>query len=310
VGRLFGFGLHPLAEISGLQSGQARCPRPCKPPPYRHGQAPVITGQTIYQIRDRRWFFFLSNRSVRPSSQLSGIEGRLVYNINPAFSFDSAVSLYPADFKGFNQVNVQQGGRAFLSEFGLKGGIQRRTVGIFGFVRSGIGSFRFSRVGELNSLATQRRTSFLTDLGGTLEAYPSKRVITFLEVGAPLVMFAQRTKALGTGASLFAPGGVQSSLRIGTGVRFRLGQLSPEALAPTFRSRRYEVGMLFSTLSLQRLLGTLKHEPGIGIRGSYNLTDHLSFDSEINYFRRNSHAAARQWQGSLLGMWRQIHPWR
>jgi hypothetical protein len=46
-----------------------------------------------------------------------GIEARLVYNITPAFSFDSAVNFYPTDFKGFNQINVQQGGRAFLAEF-------------------------------------------------------------------------------------------------------------------------------------------------------------------------------------------------
>jgi hypothetical protein len=227
-----------------------------------------------------------------------GIEARVVYNIIPAFSFDSAVNFYPTDFKGFNQINVQQGGRAFLAEFGLRGGTQRRNVRILGFIRPGIVSF--SRVEELNSLATQRRTSFLMDLGGTLEAYPSERIITFLEVGAPLIMFAKRTKALGGGASLFAPGSVQSGLRISTGVKLRLGQLSQEALEPPARSRRYEVGLLFSTLSLQRFLGTLKHEPGVGIRGSYNLTDHLSFDSEIDYFPRNPHALSAQEGGKIL----------
>ena len=229
----------------------------------------------------------------------SGMEGRFVYNVNSTFSFDSAISFYPSDFKEVNQINVQQGGRAFLAEFGLKGGIRRRRVGIFGLIRPGLVSF--SRVRELNSPDTERRSSFFVDLGGALETYPSERTIVFLEASAPLIMFGQRTEPLGGGATVFAPGKVESSLHMSTGVRFRLGRIAQEGpRGPSLSLRRYELGLLFSSLSLERFLSTLKHEPGVGARGSYDMTRNLALDAEVSYFPRDPRSVSAQEGGKMF----------
>jgi hypothetical protein len=148
--------------------------------------------------------------------------------------------------------------------------------------------------------ATRPRTSFLTDIGGSLELHPSKRTTVFLEVGSPLIMFGERTKPLGNGAVAIAPGTVEGGLQISTGLRLRLGEVAREPSGATPQVRRYELGLLFSSLSLQRFFDPLKHEPGIGVRGSYSLTNHLSLDTEVDYFPRNPHAVSPQEGGKML----------
>ena len=85
---------------------------------------------------------------------------------------------------------------------GLKAGKRFQTWGIFAKARPGLVSFS---EGELNFVQTgrggpfpfifqlNRVTSFATDLGGVLEFYPSRRIVTRFDAGDTLIHFTRRT---------------------------------------------------------------------------------------------------------------------
>jgi hypothetical protein len=126
-----------------------------------------------------------------------GVGARFTFNFNRALAFEAAGYIFPKDCQScFN------GGRMSQVVAGAKIGKRFEHWGIFAKARPGVVSF--SR-GEFNPVAisptatfpvqfeVNRITSFATDLGGVLEFYPSRRIVTRFDVGDTIIHFGQRT---------------------------------------------------------------------------------------------------------------------
>jgi hypothetical protein len=127
-----------------------------------------------------------------------GLGGRFTYNLNRTFSLEAAGYFFPKEC--FSCAN---NGRVIQAVGGLKAGKRFENWGIFGKVRPGIVSFSD---GEFNVFPTgpvtptsvfevrlNRVTSFATDIGGVLEFYPSKRIVTRFDAGDTITYFTRRT---------------------------------------------------------------------------------------------------------------------
>ena len=127
-----------------------------------------------------------------------GLGGRFTYNLNKTFSLEAAGYFFPKECFG-----CANNGRVIQAVGGLKAGKRFESWGIFGKVRPGVVSFSD---GEFNIFPTgpvtpttmfeirsSRVTSFATDIGGVLEFYPSKRIVTRFDFGDTITYFTRRT---------------------------------------------------------------------------------------------------------------------
>jgi hypothetical protein len=126
-----------------------------------------------------------------------GLGGRFTYNLNETFALEAAGYFFPKQC--FECVNM---GRLLQAVGGLKVGKRFDNWGIFAKVRPGVVSFSD---GEFNIIPTtpppilsfqvqhNRVTSFATDLGGVVEFYPSKRIVTRFDAGDTIIHFTRRT---------------------------------------------------------------------------------------------------------------------
>jgi hypothetical protein len=168
-----------------------------------------------------------------------GLGGRFTYNVTRSFALEAAGYFFPedCDFCG------RQAGRTSEGLFGVKIGKRFHKWGIFGKARPGLissskGRFDFTTSGNSFTTITgtqffirqSRETSFALDVGGVLEFYPTKRIITRLDFGLPIIHYAQRTTTtpvfdpvsgtyhLGTAV---IPGETRGSVQVIAGVGFR-----------------------------------------------------------------------------------------
>lgn len=121
---------------------------------------------------------------------------RFTFNFNSMFAVEAAGYLFP------HQCDIcRNGGNMSQVVAGVKVGKRFEKWGIFGKVRPGMVSF--SR-GEFTAVLTpggpspfnfetNRITSFATDVGGVLEFYPSRRIVTRFDFGDTIIHFRPRT---------------------------------------------------------------------------------------------------------------------
>ena len=127
-----------------------------------------------------------------------GFGGRFTYNINETFALEAVGNFFPHSCRGCgdNSGNILQG----LG--GVKIGKRFERWGIFGKARAGVVSFSQgdSKLVATNSGSTfpfefqiNRTNNFAADLGGILEFYPTKRLVTRFEAGDTLIHYRGRT---------------------------------------------------------------------------------------------------------------------
>ena len=126
-----------------------------------------------------------------------GFGGRFTYNLNRIFSLEAAAYFFPRSC-----FDCGNSGRITEALGGVKVGKRFGSWGIFGKARPGVVSFS---EGEFNvvqapsvtgfpfRLETNRATHFATDVGGVLEFYPSKRIVTRFDAGDTIIHFGRRT---------------------------------------------------------------------------------------------------------------------
>lgn len=126
-----------------------------------------------------------------------GLGGRITYNLNKTFALEAAGYFFPKQC-----FICENNGRVLQTVGGVKVGKRFDKWGIFGKARPGIVSFSD---GERNLSPTgppplspfevtfNRVTSFATDIGGVVEFYPSKRVVTRFDAGDTIIYFTRRT---------------------------------------------------------------------------------------------------------------------
>jgi hypothetical protein len=141
-------------------------------------------------------FSTIQRESFETKTELGG-GARFTFNLNRNVALETAGYFYPAKcFSCRNNGN--------MSEFvaGVKAGKRFEKWGIFGKARPGLVSF--SR-GEFNvvpaspsstfpfDVETNRLTTFAADVGGVLEFYPTKKIVTRFDAGDTIIHFGRRT---------------------------------------------------------------------------------------------------------------------
>ncbi|MGH9901675.1 MAG: outer membrane beta-barrel protein [Pyrinomonadaceae bacterium] len=148
-----------------------------------------------------------SSLTVRPGGQFGwsetepGFGGRITYNFNRNVAVEAEGNFFP----GESPRTTTTGGRAFQGQFGVKAGKRFEKFGVFAKIRPGF--IRFNDVlnitgvevlefeGErfiIPQFTTPSRTYFSTDVGGVLEFYPSRRIVTRIDIGDTIIRFGSR----------------------------------------------------------------------------------------------------------------------
>jgi hypothetical protein len=126
-----------------------------------------------------------------------GFGGRFTYNLNEVFSLEAAGYFFPKRcFQCSNGGNITQG----LA--GVKVGKRFEKWGVFAKARPGAISFSQGKFDIHQTLSPgnpfpiqfelKRLTTFAMDVGGVVEFYPSKRIVTRFDVGDTIVHFRRR----------------------------------------------------------------------------------------------------------------------
>lgn len=126
-----------------------------------------------------------------------GFGGRFTYNLSPVFSLEAAGYFFPK-----RCFSCREGGRVTEALGGVKIGKRFENWGIFAKARPGVVSFsegEFTITGipvdVFSAIPFERNrvTSFATDVGGVIEFYPSKRIVTRFDAGDTIIHFNERT---------------------------------------------------------------------------------------------------------------------
>jgi len=130
----------------------------------------------------------------------AGVGARFTYNLNETFAFEAAGYLFPE--RCFSCAN---GGRMHQIVAGVKAGKRFEKWGFFAKARPGVVSFsqgEFHVVGITPGgpfpfeLEVNRTNNFAVDVGGVVEFYPTRRIVTRFDVGDTMIHFKQRTNSL------------------------------------------------------------------------------------------------------------------
>ena len=131
-----------------------------------------------------------------------GFGGRFTVNLTEYLAAEAQVDFYPQNRRNASEFS---GGRTLSALFGIKAGKRYKHFGIFGKARPGFIHFtrtieRFVEVPVVGNppftlfLPQYRgRTEFATDVGGVLEFYPTRRIVTRLDFGDTIIRYGART---------------------------------------------------------------------------------------------------------------------
>ncbi|MGB9178530.1 MAG: hypothetical protein WCB68_04720 [Pyrinomonadaceae bacterium] len=123
-----------------------------------------------------------------------GLGARFTYNLNKSVALEAEGDVLPHNARAF----FLNGGRAVEGFFGVKIGRRHEKYGLFAKARPGLISFtqgRFDYVPNGSGsafpfdLRTERTTNFAMDVGGVLELYPTKRIVTRFDLGDTIIRY-------------------------------------------------------------------------------------------------------------------------
>lgn len=128
-----------------------------------------------------------------------GLGGRLTYNLNSHFAIEAAGYFFPQEC-GCGR----HAGQTAEGFFGVKIGKRFNKWGIFGKARPGLMSSSRGQVDIVTIgipatnppsfiFVEKRLTTFAMDVGGVVEFYPTKRIITRLDFGSTIIHYGPHT---------------------------------------------------------------------------------------------------------------------
>ena len=127
-----------------------------------------------------------------------GLGVRFTYNLNKSVALEAEGDVLPHNAHAF----FLNGGRATAGFFGVKVGKRHEKYGLFAKARPGLisftqGKFDYVPNGSSSSfpfdLRTERKTNFAMDVGGVLELYPTKRIVTRFDLGDTIIRYGATT---------------------------------------------------------------------------------------------------------------------
>ena len=127
-----------------------------------------------------------------------GLGARFTYNLNEMFSFEAAGYFFPKQCS-----ECRNGGNVAEGLAGVKFGKRFEKWGIFAKGRPGAISFSRGALDVIVPPGTtspfgpvefdfKRLTAFAMDVGGVVEFYPSKRIVTRFDAGDTIIHFGRR----------------------------------------------------------------------------------------------------------------------
>ena len=251
-----------------------------------------------------------------------GIGGRLTYNLTDNLAIEAEGNYFPSG----STTGFAPGGSILQGQFGLKAGKRWSKFGVFAKARPGFVSFDGTYAPTLSGIFTNhgmqfpvyefdriiRTTHFSMDLGGVVEAYPSRRVLVRFDAGDTMIRYGSHDELDFSRTPEFfrAPARTTHNFQFSAGVGFRL--LAPKdetdvgvpgADGAEDSPPKFEVGAQFTSLTLnppRQLAGypiifgenRPQTESGLGGRFTFNLNDSIGLESEINYFPASEGVAA------------------
>jgi hypothetical protein len=159
-----------------------------------------------------------------------GVGGRVTYNLTDNVALEAQFDFFPNGerFRGY-----RSGGRIAQGLFGVKAGKRFEKFGVFGKVRPGFTSFSAGRQ-EVILLSpapnpafdfqSHRETHFATDVGGVLEFYPTRRIVTRFDAGDTIIRYGNSTQSFFDGTTLQSfprPGETRHNFQFSAGIGFR-----------------------------------------------------------------------------------------
>lgn len=181
-----------------------------------------------------------SSITFEPDNTKPGFGGRFTFNFNDNLALESELNYFPND----NGLTSARGpnGRVTEGLFGVKAGKRFKQFGIFGKGRPGFISFTRGsgdvvitgpplpgNIFPEIDFRPRRLTHLAFDVGGVLEFYPSRRLVTRFDVGATIIRLGQTTfQSLTAGpggtfvvAPITIPGETVSSFQFSAGIGYR-----------------------------------------------------------------------------------------
>jgi Outer membrane protein beta-barrel domain len=161
----------------------------------------------------------------------AGAGARFTYNVNESVAVEAAGYVY----RRLKFSDSAVGGSAAQMQFGLKAGRRFQHFGLFakarpGFVLFGdvptpVGTQVLNLEGQqfvVPVFESRRKTYYSTDVGGVLEFYPSRRLVTRFDFGDTIIRYGARTAAIFSPATtLEAPAATRHNFQFTAGVGFR-----------------------------------------------------------------------------------------
>jgi hypothetical protein len=156
-----------------------------------------------------------------------GVGARFTFNFNRSVAFEAVGNFFPHSCRYCGGNLADNSGIIEQGLFGIKVGKRLEKWGIFakarpGVVRFGQGQtiYTINGTGPTASVSVVRKgqSNFATDLGGVLEFYPSKRVVTRFDFGDTLIHYGSRQSNFlsfdpTTGAPILVPFTTRSETR-------------------------------------------------------------------------------------------------
>lgn len=156
-----------------------------------------------------------------------GFGARFTYNLTNHVALEAEGNFFPGrprnEFGGFTPGGIP-GGHIYQGQFGVKAGKRFKKVGVFMKVRPGF--IGFTQVSQFTGFRLKtffhpsqgrqvqlenaefgigKATYLSTDVGGVVEFYPSRRIVTRLDVGDTIIRYGIYREPLGVVCPLCCP---------------------------------------------------------------------------------------------------------
>ena len=157
-----------------------------------------------------------------------GVGGRYTFNLTDHVGLEAETIFFPNS--GFS-AERRASGRAVQAVFGVKAGKRWEKFGLFAKGRPGLISFADGRLVSAGTDAsgftifrTERATHFAFDVGGVLEFYPTRRIVTRFDVGDTIIRYGNQTTTFNSpfgGGTFTLPTNTRHNLQVNAGIGFR-----------------------------------------------------------------------------------------
>jgi hypothetical protein len=163
----------------------------------------------------------------------AGFGGRVTYNFTDSFAVEAEGNFFPKE----SARSLTTGGRVVQAQFGVKAGRRFDRFGVFAKARPGF--VGFSSVTEITGTDVEtfggnpfffpafrqtRKLYFSTDVGGVLEFYPSRRLVTRFDFGDTIIRYGERNAFFSdftTTTPVIVPAEIKHNFQFSAGLGFR-----------------------------------------------------------------------------------------